>query len=647
MSEGPNPLPPASVPVLDANNALTQPWRRALQQTGSRAVSGITELTGDVTATGPGVAVAQLSDTGVTPGSYTNMNATVDAQGRVVEASDGSGSSTSDPLSFVNASLLDGYFTVQSAYKLARPRTFTYTGDATGGPTTFDGSANVSTALTLSTTGVSAGTYGDATHVGQFAVDAKGRITSASNVPITAGVTSFNTRTGAIVVAAGSNITITESPTGTFTFAASGGGTGTVTHTAGALTAGQLVFGNGAADITVGDLSGDVSTSGSGATTIGALKIATGMIQASAVTLAKIQNAAANSKLLGSGAAGSGAAYSEITLGTGLSMSGTTLNASAGSGTVTNTGTLTSGQLIKGNGGVDVTVGDLSGDVSTSGALVTAIGANKVTNAMLRQSGALAVVGRSANSTGNVADIQATAGSGKPLIETGSTLAFGTLTVIGGGTGAVTLTNHGVLLGQGTSAVAATAAGTSGDVLTSNGASADPTYQTPARVLISEQSPSGTGTVTFSTIAATYRDLQVVVRGAGTKTATFVEVRIQLNTDTGANYDEENLIYNFTTPSPGGAVTATYFFAGYLPAASGVASASSAAIVDILNYRDTTFHKTLMSRYGVRTGATTAGLFVGTSWGDWRNTAAVTSITVFLDANNYTSGSVVSLYGLM
>ena len=40
-------------------------------------------------------------------------------------------------------------------------------------------------APTLTTTGVSAATYGDATHVGQFTVDAKGRITAASAVAIT------------------------------------------------------------------------------------------------------------------------------------------------------------------------------------------------------------------------------------------------------------------------------------------------------------------------------------------------------------------------------------------------------------------------------------------------------------------------------
>lgn len=51
------------------------------------------------------------------------------------------------------------------------------------------------------------------------------------------------------------------------------------------------------------------------------------------------------------------------------------------------------------------------------------------------------------------------------------------VTVPKGGTGQTTLTNHGVVLGQGASAVAVTSAGTAGQVLTSNGASADPTFQ--------------------------------------------------------------------------------------------------------------------------------------------------------------------------
>ncbi len=82
--------------------------------------------------------------------------------------------------------------------------------------------------------------------------------------------------------------------------------------------------------------------------------------------------------------------------------------------------------------------------------------------------------------TATITKVAPSATSGVPLISQGASAdpTFGTAVVAGGGTGAVTLTNHGVLIGQATSAIVATAAGTAGQVLQSGGASADPVYST-------------------------------------------------------------------------------------------------------------------------------------------------------------------------
>jgi hypothetical protein len=64
-----------------------------------------------------------------------------------------------------------------------------------------------------------------------------------------------------------------------------------------------------------------------------------------------------------------------------------------------------------------------------------------------------------------------------PITHTGTKASFGTIPVAGGGTGATTLTAHGVLVGNAAGAIAVTSAGTAGQVLTSNGPAADPTFQ--------------------------------------------------------------------------------------------------------------------------------------------------------------------------
>lgn len=72
---------------------------------------------------------------------------------------------------------------IDTADKLKTARTISLTGDATGS-TSFDGSGNVSITVDLSDTGVTAGSYGSATSIPTFTVDAEGRLTAAGSVSV-------------------------------------------------------------------------------------------------------------------------------------------------------------------------------------------------------------------------------------------------------------------------------------------------------------------------------------------------------------------------------------------------------------------------------------------------------------------------------
>lgn len=213
-------------------------------------------------------------------------------------------------------------------------------------------------------------------------------------------------------------------------------------------------------------LTGDVTASaGSGTTTIAN----------DAVTYAKLQNAAAGNVVLARAASTSGD-YSEvalsasnllgrgstgdvtaITLGTGLSMSGTTLAAHARSHAITSTSDHTAGNwkvfYSNGSGEInEVTIGAGGTALISTGATsapffgnpiattlvdqdngainvnlgIIGLNTGSVTNATLRNSAGLSVIGRSANSTGGVADITA-ANDHEVLRRSGTALGFGTI----------------------------------------------------------------------------------------------------------------------------------------------------------------------------------------------------------------------------
>lgn len=179
-----------------------------------------------------------------------------------------------------------------------------------------------------------------------------------------------------------------------------------------------------------------------------------------------------------------------------------------------------------------------------------------------------------------------------------------------------------------------------------------PGASTPAEVLIAETvvGVGGVASVSFTSIAATYRDLRLVVRGRGTKAATLTTITMRVNNDSTAIYDYQRFELNNNTTSNAGFVAQSSWQIGYLPAANAAAGVASFADVRLFDYRGTAFHKHMSAANGVKfsTGAPGAGdLALDRFAGFWRSTSAINRVDVFCDTGNFAESSVVSLYGIL
>jgi hypothetical protein len=155
---------------------------------------------------------------------------------------------------------------------------------------------------------------------------------------------------------------------------------------------------------------------------------------------------------------------------------------------------------------------------------------------------------------------------------------------------------------------------------------------------IATATPSATNTITFSSISSTYKSLQIRFIGNNTAANT---LNLRLNGDTGTNYTQHIFEGNGSivgsSGNAAGAITGIYVIG-----LSSVTNNFSAGIIDIIDYASTTKNKTVRIVSGRDLNG--SGI-INISSGLWLNTAAVTSITLYVPSN-YATETTFALYGI-
>ena len=152
------------------------------------------------------------------------------------------------------------------------------------------------------------------------------------------------------------------------------------------------------------------------------------------------------------------------------------------------------------------------------------------------------------------------------------------------------------------------------------------------------------GTITFSSIPATYKHLQIRCNFFTTAYGT-PNSYVQFNGDTATNYSWHWLRGDGTSASANGSATVAQM--RLVASAPDIdADYGSSAILDLIDYADTTKYKTIRTFAGNDGAAYFAAGQVGLTSGLWRNTAAVTSVTLSISAGNFSTNSKFALYGI-
>ena len=149
---------------------------------------------------------------------------------------------------------------------------------------------------------------------------------------------------------------------------------------------------------------------------------------------------------------------------------------------------------------------------------------------------------------------------------------------------------------------------------------------------------SAQNTITFTSISGSYTDLIIVTNILGVNTTGYA-AGLQFNSDTGSNYSTTNLYGTGSSVASTRASSQTVMY--NLSTDLGFNNSVSNAIIQIMNYSNTTTNKTVLTRWNQADRGTMANV------GLWRSTSAITSIDIKLFSTyTFNSGSTFTLYGI-
>jgi hypothetical protein len=147
---------------------------------------------------------------------------------------------------------------------------------------------------------------------------------------------------------------------------------------------------------------------------------------------------------------------------------------------------------------------------------------------------------------------------------------------------------------------------------------------------------SAVNSVTFSSIPQGYTDLIIVTNVKSTSTENMSMI---FNSDTGSNYSRTVLSGNGSAAASARQSSVTSIGTDYNGYFDG-SDFNQAKTIQVMNYSNSTTFKTSLIRSNRAQSGTDAIV------GLWRNTNAITSITLGANSLNFVSGSTFSLYGI-